>query len=147
MRARKIAVAILVIAALLIGAFLFYASRNKSVVLFYYGAAPEVPQGRVIVIFNPFRNRDSENTAERFIRDLRTGDCQRIVQGLNPKMEYDPRVCLVMHNTTKQSLVWREDREQDRMLVYRIPEQQANLWIGLRQDEGGFGISWVSVVR
>jgi hypothetical protein len=54
MRAGKIALAILVIAALLIGAFLFYASRSKNVVLFYHGGAPEVPQGRVIVVFNPF---------------------------------------------------------------------------------------------
>jgi hypothetical protein len=62
-------------------------------------------------------------------------------------MEYDPRVCLVMHDTAKYSLVWREDREQDCMLVYRIPEKQANLWIASRRDESGFEISWVSVVR
>jgi hypothetical protein len=62
-------------------------------------------------------------------------------------MEYDPRVCLVMHDTAKYSLVWREDREQDCMLVYRIPEKQANLWIASRRDESGFEISWVSVLR
>jgi hypothetical protein len=118
-------------------------TRAKELVLFYYGAAAEVPQGRVIVVFNPFRNRDSENTAERLIHDLRTGDCQRVVQSLNEGMEYDARVCLVMHDTVRHSLVWREDG----MLVYDIPEKQARLWITFRRDEGGSEVSSVSVVR
>jgi len=147
MWAGRIAAGVVLATALAIGAFLFYAHHSKEAVLFYYGAAPEVPQGRVIVIFNPFRNRDSENTAERFIRDLRTGDCQRIVQSMNRGTDYDPRVCLVMHDTAKHSLVWREDREQDCMLVYRIPEKQANLWITLRRDESRLEVPWVSVVR
>jgi hypothetical protein len=108
-------------------------------VLFYYGAAPEVRQGQVIVVFNPISEPRFGEHGRTFIRDLRTEDYQRIVQGLNPKMEYDPCVCLVMHNTTKTIAVWREDREQDRMLVYRIPEQQANLWVELGATKVGLG--------
>jgi hypothetical protein len=75
------------------GALLFYAYNSKRVVLFYRGAAAEVPQGRVVVVvFNPFRNRESEKTAERLIRDLRSGGCPRIVQSLEQGTDYDPRV-------------------------------------------------------
>jgi putative addiction module antidote len=99
------------------------------VVLFYHGAAAEVPRGRVIVVFNPFRNRDSENTAGRVIRDVRTEDCQPVVQSLSGGKDYDPRVCLVMGKTGNHNLIWREDREQSRVLVYDIAEQPARLWI------------------
>jgi len=111
MRVGRIAVAALII-ALLIGACLFCACRRKDVVRFYHGAAAEVPRGRVIVVFNPFRNRDSENTAERLIRDLRTEDCQRVAQSLSGGKDYDSRVCRVMGKTGNHNPIWREDREQ-----------------------------------
>jgi hypothetical protein len=57
--------------AVLIGGFLLYASRTSDVVLYVHGT-PEVPQGRMFSVFNPFRDRTSEHTAERLIGDLRT---------------------------------------------------------------------------
>jgi len=115
------------------------------VVLFYHGAAAEVPRGRVIVVFNPFRNRDSENTTERLIRDLNWGlpaSCAN-----RGGKDYDPRVCLVMGKTGRHNLIWREDGEQSRVLVYDIPEEQATLWITFRRYESGFEVSSVSVVH
>jgi hypothetical protein len=147
MRSGEIAGVILIVIALATGAFLFYASRSKDVVLFYHGAAAEVPQGRVVVVFNPFRNRDSENTAERLIHDLETGDCQRVMQALSSATDYDPRVCLVMSSSRKHSLVWRKDGEQSRVLVYDIPQKRARLWITFHRYESGFAISSVSVAR
>jgi hypothetical protein len=147
MRSGEIAGVILIVIALATGAFLFNASRSKDVVLFYHGAAAEVPQGRVVVVFNPFRNRDSENTAELLIHDLETGDCQRVVQALSSGTDYDPRVCLVMGSSGKHSLVWHEDGEQSRVIVYDIPEKQARLWITFRRHESGFEVSSVSVAR
>ncbi len=128
-------------------AFVFYAHKSRKVVLFYHGAAPEVPQERVIVVFNPFRTRESENTAERLMHDLRTGDCQCIVQGLTRGMDYDPRICVVMHAAGRHSLVWREDGVESRVLVYDIPEKEARLWITFQRHESGFGVAYVSVVR
>lgn len=92
-----------------------------------------------------FRNRDSENTTERLIRDLKTGDCQRVVQTLSGGKDYDPRVCLVMGKTGSHNLIWREDGEQSRVLVYDIPEEPARLWITFRRNESGFEVSSVSV--
>lgn len=131
--------------ALMIGSCLLYATRSKNVVLFSHGT-PEVPQGRMFSVFNPFRDRTSEHTAERLIDDLRTDKCDGIVRELD-RDDYDLRVCSVMSKTTQYSLVWRQDGESARVLVYAIPEKRARLWIAFRRDEVGLTVSSVSVVR
>jgi hypothetical protein len=113
--------------------------------LFAHGT-PEVPQGRTFSVFNPFRDRTSEHTAERLIHDLRTDKCDQIVRELD-RDDYDPRVCPVMSGTTQSSLVWRQDGESARVLVYAIPERRARLWIAFRRDDAGLTVSSVSVVR
>jgi hypothetical protein len=140
-----VAVVTLAASALMIGGCLLYATRAKNVVLFAHGT-PEVPQGRMFSVFNPFRDRTSEHTAERLIHDLRTGKCDQIVRELD-RDHYDPRVCSVMSDTTQSSLVWRQDGESARVLVYAIPERRARLWIAFRRDEVGLTVSSVSVVR
>ena len=145
MRARS-ATAIVVASALAVGGFLLYASKTPRVVLFAHGT-PEVPQGRMWVIFNPFRDRTSEHTAERLIDDLRTDQCERFVRELGRGDNYDPRVCAVMSKTKGYFLVWRQDGDSSRVLVYAIPEKSAKLWISFRRDEAGSVISSVSVVR
>jgi len=133
-------------ALLAFGGFLLYASRTKNVVLFSHGT-PEVPQGRMLAVFNPFRDRASERTAERLIDDLRSDKCGQIVRDLNGNSNYDPRICSVMNKTTGHSLVWRQDGESTRILVYGVPEKSARLWVVMRRDEVGFIVSTVSVVR
>src|SRR3954471_16732703 len=133
---RRALIVALIATALAIAGCLFYSSESTNAVLFHYGPAPEVPQGRVIAVFNPFRNRDSENTAARLVHDLRIEDCPRVMQAVNIG-DYDPRVCFVMHGTTRDSLVWREDADHGRVLVYSIPQKQANLRIVFRQGEAG----------
>ena len=49
-----------VVVTLLFAAFFLYAWKRPEPVLFYYGAAPEVPQGTTIAIMNPFRDKRSE---------------------------------------------------------------------------------------
>jgi hypothetical protein len=94
-----------------------------------------------------FRHRESENTAERLIHDLRTDDCSQIVGRLNSEIHFDPRVCSVMKGTTRDFLVWRKDTQQTRVFVYAIPEKQARLWVVFHLDEVGFVVSSVTVVR
>ena len=101
----------------------------------------------MFTIFNPFRNRDSEHTAERLIDDLRTGRCPQVVRSIDRNENYDPRVCDVMSQTQGHALVWRQDGESSRVLVYAVPEKNARLWIAFRRDEVGFVISSVSIVR
>jgi hypothetical protein len=62
------------------GTFFLYARRFDRPVLYYYGPAPEVPQGTAIAILNPFRDRKDEANAEWLIRDLRTDKCEQIVR-------------------------------------------------------------------
>ena len=85
------------------------------------------------VIFNPFRDRTSEHAAERLIDDLRTDQCERIVREFDVAEKYDPRVCAVMNKTKAHSLVWRQDGESSKVLVYAITEKSARLWISFRR--------------
>jgi len=126
------------------GAFFVYGSRRPEAVLFYYGGAVEVPNGRAIAVMNPFRDTASEGTAERLIRDLRTGNCQAIVKKFS---DNGPRICSVLQTTRRSRLVWRQDGNLNRTLVYDVPEKQARLWIGFAREEGGWQVRSVSVVR
>ncbi len=98
-------------------------------------------------MFNPFRDRTSEHTAERLMDDLRTDKCEQIVRSVNRREDYDPRVCSVMNQTSGHSLLWRQDGDSAKVLVYAVPEKHARLWIGFRRDEVGFVVSSVSVLR
>jgi len=124
--------------------FFIYASRRTEAMLFYYGAAVEVPNGRAIAVMNPFRDTASEDTAGRLIRDLRTGNCETIVK----QFSYDGfRICSVLQTTHGARLVWRQDSILNRMLVYDIPEKHARIWIGFAREEGGWQVRSISVVR
>jgi hypothetical protein len=136
----------LIIVVALGSGLLLYSSRTNRVVLFSHGT-PEVPQGRMFTIFNPFRNRDSEHTAERLIDDLKTGRCDQVVRDIDGSRNHDFRVCDVMNRTKEYALIWRQDGESARVLVYAVPEKRARLWITFRRDEVGFVVSSVSVVR
>ena len=125
-------------------AFFVYASRRPEAMLFYYGRAVEVPDGRAIAVMNPFRDRASEETAERLIRDLRTGNCQPIVKQFS---DDGAHLCSVLQTTRRATIVWRQDGTLSRTLVYDLPEKRARLWIGLVREEGGWQVRSLSVVR
>jgi hypothetical protein len=135
-----VAATVIVLAA----AFFVYASRRPEAMLYYYGGAVEVPNGRAIAIMNPFRDKASEETAERLIRDLKNGNCQTIVKEFS---DDGPRICSVLQTTHRARLVWRQDGELNRMLVYDLPEKRARIWIGFAREEGGWQVRSVSVVR
>jgi hypothetical protein len=50
-------------------------------------------------VFNPFRDRTSEHTAERLIDGLGPEKCDQIVRDLDRAENYDPRVCPIMSKT------------------------------------------------
>ena len=144
----RVAAAIAVAVGLL-GAFVcfrWYDSRSTRIVLYSHGTL-EVPSNRLFSIFNPFRDRTSEHTAERLIRDLQTDRCDQIVRKIDVVRGYDPRVCTVIGHASDYSLVWREDGQSAKELVYYIPQQRATMWIGFKREEGGYQIYSVSVVR
>jgi hypothetical protein len=62
-------------------------------------------------------------------------------------MSDDARICPTVEGTHRERLVWREDRDTGRMLVYELPEKSARLWIRFNREEGGLTVHWVSVLR
>jgi len=128
-----------------------YMHRFDRPMLYYYGASPEVAQGRAVPIFNPFRDRKDEHTAEEVIRDLRTNRCEEIS---SRRLQADPvRICSALRGSTKALLIW-EDRRLDgtgltssRQLVYDLPECKARLFIYFSLDEAGWGVSTISILR
>ncbi len=132
-------------------ASVLFVNRSDHCMLYYYGASPEeVPQGAAVAVLNPFRNRKDEANADWLIQDLRTSKCEQIMR---ERLRTDPtRVCSVMRDNTKASLIWL-DQESDttrggsRKLIYDLPESKARLVVYFATDEAGWGVSTVSVVR
>jgi hypothetical protein len=138
------------IAVILLTSFLLYKHRLDHPVLFYYGAALEVPQGTAIAILNPFRDRKDEANAEWLIADLRTGKCEQIVR---ERLSEDPaRICPILQGSTKASLIWldpvnRSNLAPGRRLVYDLPESKSRLFVYFGNSEAGWGVNTASLLR
>jgi hypothetical protein len=64
-----------------IAAYLYY-TRSTSV-LFRYVEAGNPTKEPVITVFNPFRDRKPESSAETFLAQLRAGECERTMAALS----------------------------------------------------------------
>jgi protein-S-isoprenylcysteine O-methyltransferase Ste14 len=143
-RASSVAVLAMVVAFVTVtsGFLVFALARRDRAMLFQHGT-PEVPGGRAFAIMNPFRNQIAEHTAERLIRDLRTPGCEQIVHSLNS----EERICAVLHSNRESSLIWREDADSGRVLVYDLPDVRARLWVIFGRHESGFEVDQISIIR
>jgi hypothetical protein len=106
------------------------AARSPRPVLFQHGT-PEVPGGHAFAIMNPFRNRRPEQVAEQLISDLHTNRCEQILHDLQSE---DPSICPVLREYGTGSLIWREDRDSNRVLVYDLSRSKSRLWITSSRD-------------
>jgi hypothetical protein len=134
--------------ALFAALVLLYVHRFDRPMLYYYGASPEVSQGRAISFFNPFRDRHDEGLAKWLIGDLRTAGCEKIVR---ERLQADPtRICPVLRSNNKATLIWIEPRQHDResrQLIYDLPENKARLIVYFGRDDGAGVLRTVSVLR
>jgi hypothetical protein len=118
--------------------------------LYYYGASPEVPQGRAVPFFNPFRDHGDERLAQWLIGDLKTAGCEKIVR---ERLRADPtRICPILRSNNKATLIWIGPRQHDpfgdsRQIFYDLPENKARLVVYFGIDEPGWGINTVDVIR
>jgi hypothetical protein len=135
-------VALIVLCTLMVSALLF-AARTPRLMLFQHGT-PEVPGGHAFAIMNPFRNRRPEEVAEQLISDLRTDHCQQILRDLHSD---DGRICPILREDSSASLIWRQDGESVRVLVYDLPRTKSRLWITSSRDEPGFIVREISLIR
>jgi len=118
-------------------------ARTPRLMLFQHGT-PEVPGGHAFAIMNPLRNRRPEHVAEQLISDLHTSRCQGILHELHSE---DPRLCPVLKEDKDARLIWREDGDSVRVLVYDLPKSKARLWITSTRGEIGFAVKRVSLIR
>jgi len=118
-------------------------ARTPRLMLFQHGT-PEVPGGHAFAIMNPLRNRRPEHVAEQLISDLHTSRCQGILHELHSE---DPRLCPVLKEDRDARLIWREDGDSVRVLVYDLPKSKARLWITSTRGEIGFAVKRVSLIR
>ncbi len=122
----------------------FMCVRQKDTpMLFHYGT-PEVSGESVFAIMNPFRNRLPETIAERLISDLHTRQCEKILRDLHSDGD---RICPAMDGGEDAHLVWREDEETTRILVYDLPKSKSRLQITSSREEAGFAVRAVSLIR
>jgi len=126
-----------------ITSLLAFAARSNHLMLYQHGT-PEVPGGRAFAIMNPFRNRRPEEAAQELISDLRTSRCGQILRDFHSE---DMRICEVLREDKNPRLIWRQDGEMIRMLVYDLPRSKSRLWITSSRDEVGFVVSAVSLIR
>jgi len=122
---------------------LIFVARSPRLMLFQHGT-PEVPQGYAFAIMNPFRNRRPEQVAKELISDLHTNRCEQILHDLHSE---DPRLCSTVGQSTTAGLIWRQDGESVRVLVYDLPETKSRLWITSTRGEVGFVVTKVSLIR
>jgi hypothetical protein len=132
---------------LVLAAYVCYVQRSNHPTLYYYGAAPEVPDGTAIPVLNPFRSRKDEVNAEKLIQDLRTEKCEQIAAY---RLRTDPKkICSVLRGSTKASLIWLEPESdrKTRTLVYDVPEGKARLVVRFGNSDMGWGVDTAFVVR
>lgn len=122
---------------------LVWASKKDSPMLFHHGT-PEVLGGFAFAIMNPFRNRLPETIAERLMSDLHTSRCEEILSNLHSDGD---RICPAMREAESTRLIWREDGETTRILVYDVPKSKSRLKITSAREEAGFAVSAVSLIR
>ena len=122
---------------------LLWVSKKDSPILFHHGT-PEVPGGFAFAIMNPFRNRLPETIAERLMSDLHTSRCEEILSNLHSDGD---RICPAMQEAESARLIWREDGETTRILVYDLPKSKSRLQITFSREEAGFAVSAVSLIR
>jgi hypothetical protein len=105
---------------------------------------PEVPGGYAFAIMNPFRNRRPEQIAEQLISDLHSSRCEQVLHDLHSE---DPRLCPILQKDTDMRLIWREDGDSVRVLVYDLPKSKSRLWITSTRSDVGFVVTRVSLIR
>lgn len=133
------------------GLYVLYAERVDHPLLYYYGAPPQVVNGKAVAVLNPFRSRKDENNAEWLIRDLATPKCEEIVR---VRLSSDPsKICLILRNNIGGSLIWIEKPEgvsswqRRRTLIYNLPKAHARLAVYFSNQEFGWGVSTISLFR
>lgn len=124
-------------------AFLLYARRTSSPMLYQRGS-PGEPDEEAVVILNPFRNRAIEKEGERLARALRSADCEDVLGSI----QADSSVCPLLRNSGQPAnLVFRKDGGRSCILVYDLPKARSRLWLVFVPGRKGWAIRSVALIQ
>ena len=137
------------VAALMVGITAhLYASRSNPVLYRYLLQGDPVGEPE-FAIFNPFRDRSPERTAEAFLEHLRAGNCAEVITGLNNTPDYNQEIC--GRESNYPLVAWRlENRTGDAARVrmyYEVqrktyrPAFQGQLWVTVERRGGNWQVS------
>ena len=128
---------LLIVAATLmlgIAAYLFVMQSRS--VLYRYFEAGNPTKEPAFAIFNPFRDRQPERSAEGFLQRLNVGDCESAMSGLAQELQYQKDTC--EHEKTNPLTSWRirnrTDEPQSVRMYYQVgrqkyPDLKGQVWI------------------
>jgi hypothetical protein len=129
------------VAALLLGvaAYLYY-QRSKSVLYRYVEAGNPVKEP-AFTIFNPFRDRSPEHSAEAFLEIIKAGQCERAMLALPDSSEHRQEICEREKESplTSWLLKNRTDEPQNVRMYYTVNRKmydgyQGQLWVTLEKQ-------------
>jgi hypothetical protein len=124
------------VATLMLGIVVYLFVMHSHSVLYRYFEAGNPTKEPAFVIFNPFRGRQPERSAESFLRRLKDGDCQRAMSELSHQLQYQQETC--EHEKTNPLTSWRlrnrTDEPQSVRMYYLVERKNYNglegqIWI------------------
>lgn len=132
-------VSVLAVALLLgIAAYLYY-QRSRAVLYRYIEVGDPVKEP-AFSIFNPFRDRSPEHSAEVFLEVIKAGQCGRAMSALPDTPEHRQEVC--EREKASPLMSWRitnrSDESQKSRMYYRVKRStydgyQGQMWVTLEK--------------
>jgi hypothetical protein len=136
-------------AAVMLGtiATYLYAVRSTSV-LYAYVEAGSPTKEPAFSIFNPFRDRGPERSAEEFLELLKAGQCAQAMAALpvNPERRQDTCEREGSYPLASWSLGNRRDEPQKVIMYYRVKRENLNdirgpVWVTVEKQGGRWHVT------
>ena len=137
----QLALKVLVFALVVVlglAAYLYY-RRSRSVLYRYVEAGNPVKEP-AFAIFNPFRDRSSEDSAEAFLEVIKAGQCEQAMSGVPGLLQHRQETCDREKESplTAWRLANRTDHPEKVRMYYRVNRKtydgyQGQLWVTLEK--------------
>ena len=139
----KYVMLVLVALLVMLAAYVYY-QRSKPLLYSYVEKGNPVKEP-VFAIFNPFRDRSPERSAEAFLENMRAGQCERAMVGVFGSPEHNQEVCRLEKGSPLSSWRMMNRTDQDEMvrMYYEVSRttydgHQGQLWVSLARH----GADW-----
>jgi len=127
---------VILAATLMLGIVAYLFVMQSGPVLYRYFEAGSPTREPAFTIFNPFRDRHPERSAEDFLQRLKDGDCQSPMAGLAHGLQYQQDTC--EHEKTNALTSWqlrnRTDEPERVRMYYQVgrqkhPDLKGQVWV------------------